>query len=31
MHMDILIVTGSKSDMHIVEKIENVLKEYDVK
>ncbi|MBN1785693.1 MAG: 5-(carboxyamino)imidazole ribonucleotide mutase [Candidatus Methanofastidiosa archaeon] len=29
--MDILIVTGSKSDMHIVEKIENVLKEYDVK
>ncbi|MHC1604761.1 MAG: 5-(carboxyamino)imidazole ribonucleotide mutase [Candidatus Methanofastidiosia archaeon] len=27
---DILIITGSKSDMHIVEKIENVLKEYKV-
>jgi len=30
MEKDILIITGSRSDMHIVEKIENVLKEYDV-
>jgi len=30
MKQDILIITGSKSDMHVVEKIENVLKEYDV-
>ncbi|HPR41753.1 MAG TPA: 5-(carboxyamino)imidazole ribonucleotide mutase [Candidatus Methanofastidiosa archaeon] len=29
MDLDILVICGSKSDMHIVDKIENVLKEYD--
>jgi len=30
MERDILVVAGSRSDMNIVKKIENVLKEYDV-